>query len=107
MFFDHLDDVGGYYPNMSDLGNPTAVVMSNRSLEELNAVSGKERDLAALIETYGTDSYIGLDGNLYSSLQGFETNMPRGDLENKDKYIITTFYISYIIDVGLKCPQFR
>lgn len=106
-FSDYLDDVSTVYPDWSDLGNPNAVALSNRSLEETNNRNGNTRNISNLIEQHGADSYIGIDGLPYTYLDLAAPNSLRGNAGDNDMYLFTTFRLSYIIDVGLKCPQFR
>lgn len=107
-FFDYLDDVSGDYPFLSDLANPLAIRMSNRTLEPVAARSGKERELQTLRERYGLSQVIGFDGNVYTTLQFFERGQStRGNPNSLDMYFITAIHFSYIVNVGLKCPKFR
>ncbi|TAE72753.1 MAG: hypothetical protein EAZ85_08930 [Bacteroidetes bacterium] len=109
-FTDYLDDVGGAYPKLDDLGNPLAAAMSNRTLEPNSSLSGQKRNLELLYANFGTPiSYTGFDGNIYQTLPPFQNGFTtRGGNQNrKDIYIFTGFHLSYIVDVGLKCPQFR
>ncbi len=108
-FFDYLDDVSGDYPDMADLGNPLAVAMSNRSLEPAAALSGELRDLDAIAARFGaTENYTGFDGRTYRTVPSFRRGQStRGNVNSKDMYFVTGVRLSYIINVGLKCPQFR
>lgn len=106
-FFDYLDDVSKLYPDWSDLGNPNAIALSNRTLEDNNAINNQERNIANLIEQYGAGAYIGTDGNPYTYLDIASPTSPRGNPDSRDLYLFTTLRFSYIIDVGLRCPQFR
>jgi hypothetical protein len=108
-FTDYLDDVSGAYPNMDDLGNPLAVAMSNRTLEKTAAFTKEARNLELMYSLYGSPiSYVGFDGNIYKTLPSFQNGQTmRGNPTKKDMYLFTAFHLSYIVNVGLKCPQFR
>lgn len=107
-FNDYLDDVSGEYPEMATLGNPLAVAFSNRTLESTAAFSGTTRDLNPLIERFGVENYVGFDGQVYRTLGSFKRGeSARGSRRYNDFYLITGFHLSYIINVGLKCPQSR
>ncbi|GAB4395254.1 MAG: hypothetical protein OHK0053_01440 [Microscillaceae bacterium] len=108
MFFDYLDDVSGQYPHLYDLGNPLAVALSNRTLEATNARNGAARNLEAVSGRFGAPiSYIGFDGQVYETVPSFERGQStRGNPQSRDMYFVTGIHLSYIINVGLKCPQF-
>ncbi len=108
-FFDYLDDVSGQYPDMSDLGSPLTVALSNRSLEVSNARTSEARDFEAITARFGApESYLGFDGQVYSNVPSFRRGgSTRGNPRSSDMYFISGIRMSYIINVGLKCPQFR
>ncbi|MDX2301602.1 MAG: DUF6089 family protein [Microscillaceae bacterium] len=106
-FFDHLDDVSGEYPNLDDLGNPLAASLSNRTLESVSARTNSTRNLEQAIAQFGVDAYIGFDGIRYETLGSFRRGeSTRGNPSSHDLYFTTGIHFSYIINVGLKCPQF-
>jgi hypothetical protein len=108
-FTDYLDDVSGDYPEMADLGNPLAVRMSNRTLETIATFYDRPRDLEAVFANYGQPFfYDGLDGNTYSTLVNFRRGRStRGNPKSLDFYLVSGFHLSYIMNVGLKCPKFN
>jgi hypothetical protein len=108
-FTDYLDDVSGDYPEMADLGNPLAVRMSNRTLETIATFYDLPRDLEAVFANYGQPFfYTGLDGNTYSTLGEFRRGRStRGNPKSLDFYLVSGFHLSYIMNVGLKCPKFN
>ncbi|NJO03342.1 MAG: hypothetical protein HC880_18130 [Bacteroidia bacterium] len=107
-FFDYLDDVSGDYPNLDDLGNPLSVRMANRSLEEVAARTGETRNLQPAISRLGIEAYEGFDGQSYRTLATYRRGQTtRGNPRSNDFYFVTGIRLSYIINVGLKCPQFR
>jgi hypothetical protein len=108
-FFDYLDDVSGEYPEMADLGDPLAIALSNRSLETTAARTGEIRSLDAIAARFGAvENYTGFDGRSYRTVPSFRRGQStRGNPNSKDMYFVTGIRLSYIINVGLKCPQFR
>ncbi len=108
-FTDYLDDVGGSYPNMADLGNPLVSAVSNRTAEPTEIASGKTRNMRLLAQNFGeVISYMGTDGVIYKTLPDFgATGQNRGNPKSNDIYMSISFKIGYIVNVGLKCPQFR
>lgn len=108
-FTDYLDDVGRGYPDMADLGNPLASAMSNRTAEMTEVLSGKKRNMAVLTQNFGEIiTYTGTDGITYKTLPDFgRVGQNRGNPKSNDFYVVVNFTIGYIVNVGLKCPQFR
>jgi hypothetical protein len=108
-FTDYLDDVSGQYPDMADLANPWAIAFSNRTLEPTSARNNQPRPLDQLKTTFGEPiSYIGFDGQTYRTLPDFRRGKDnRGNADSRDLYISYGFHVSYILNVGLKCPQAR
>lgn len=108
-FTDYLDDVSGIYPDMADLANPWSVAMSNRTLEATEARTNTPRALDQVSAKFGNPlSYIGFDGRTYQTLPDFIRGKDnRGNAKTKDLYISYGFHLSYILNVGLKCPQAR
>jgi hypothetical protein len=108
-FTDYLDDVGGEYPDMADLANPWSVALSNRTLEATQARTNTPRDLGQIYAKFGEPvSYVGFDGLTYQTLPDFRRGKDkRGNPQTKDFYVSYGFHLSYILNVGLKCPQAR
>ncbi|HAI75126.1 MAG TPA: hypothetical protein DCM08_02680 [Microscillaceae bacterium] len=106
LLFQYIDDVGGRYARPDDLNSPLAARLANRTLDPIAVSSGQTRDLTSTLAALGTTTYTGVNGVNYDSLNGFQPGSKRGN-SNLDSYLITTFHVSYIIDVGLKCPRFR
>lgn len=108
-FTDYIDDVSGQYPDMADLANPWSVAMSNRTLESTQARTNTPRALDQVSAKFGNPiSYVGFDGRTYQTLPDFIRGKDkRGNPETKDLYISYGFHVSYILNVGLKCPQAR
>ena len=111
LFFDYLDDVSDRYADAGDLQNDLVRALANRTLESTDAATGRSRepDLTRLTEQVSPRiTYTGSDGNTYETLAGYGIRGDkRGEKGNNDIYFITGFRLSYIINVGLKCPTFR
>ncbi len=108
-FTDYIDDVSGQYPDMADLANPWSIRLSNRSLETTHARNNTPRPTDQLTATFGSPTtYTGFDGRTYSTLPDFIRGKDsRGNPDTKDFYVSYGFHLSYILNVGLKCPQAR
>jgi hypothetical protein len=114
LFTDHIDDVGGPYPNLSSLDSELSRAMSERSGEGTGALSGETRsnvvatpwsfqDPASgdLLGTYNVGGNYGYD-NVEN--QGGV----RGGSGQKDLYIITQLRLVYIFGhVSRKKAKFR
>ncbi len=106
-FFDYLDDVSGEYPELDDLDNPLSVIFANRTLEPQAARVREPRELGEAQAQFGIDSYTGANGANFQTLGSFRRGQStRGNPNSNDYYFVTAFKLSYIIDVGLKCPSF-
>lgn len=103
-FFDHLDDVSGFYPDMGDLNTDLARTMSTRGLETQAAVSGETR-----VPNFNpTVEVTGSDGNTYSVLTGYgERRDKRGEAGSNDLYIVAGFRFEIIINKSPNRPKFR
>ena len=95
LFTDYLDDVSGHYVDKGTLDSDLARVMSDRSLEPVDVVSGKRRaiysDEGVLNRTLS--SYIGADGQEYVHLGGYgqpHASAIRGNAGDNDIFITTT-----------------
>ena len=89
-FTDFLDDVSGNYADKEKLGNPDdiAVLLSDRSVEltdEQLSYLGYER--------YNVNGYDYTSVS-YSFLPGQE--VPRGNINDKDWYVVTAFHFTYV-----------
>jgi hypothetical protein len=87
-FTDYLDDVGGLYPNRSDLHNPQSNLLSDRRFENTAARTGEDR--TALLTT----------------LINVPTNVRRGTIGN-DLYLTIQASIHYLLTASIKCPPHR
>jgi hypothetical protein len=97
---DHIDDVGGNYPNLKDLDSELARRMSNRTAEPTNVFSGNTRDIASLEPKLGgLTTFIDSDGKVYPLLDGREPGSVRGSQGKQlnDFYLVTGVHVNYIL----------
>ena len=119
LFFDHIDDVGGNYPDIRDLESDLARALYERSAEPNAAVSGDARDLQALIEVVGAQTslygVINSDGGVdMEDVPGFSRltsyglrGEKRGNTPSEnDLYLVTGFHLSYILTTK-RFPRYR
>ncbi|MDX2301402.1 MAG: DUF6089 family protein [Microscillaceae bacterium] len=116
LFFDHLDDVGGLYPDIRDLESDLAKALYDRSAEPRAAVSGELRDLSAVIEVVGpeTDLYGVLNQDAFENIPGFTRLVSYGLRGEKrgntpkenDLYIVTGFHLNYILTTK-RFPRYK
>jgi hypothetical protein len=108
-FTDYLDDVSGNYPNMWDLDSDLARTMSNRSLEQIAATTNVSRvsELNRLLaEMNGNMTYIGADGKIYQTFNGYgRKNDQRGSSHVNDYYMFAGIKVHYLINVGKQKTQ--
>lgn len=95
LFTDYLDDVSSNYVDKGILDSDLARVMSDRSLEPTDVLSGERRVIyseeGALIPN--TNTYVGADGQEYVHLGGYgqpHASAVRGDASDNDIFITTT-----------------
>ena len=103
LFTDYIDDVSRNYANPNDLPSDLSRAMANRTMETIDARTGKERNMK-VTEVNGViaDQF----GN--PTINGFGNDGDkRGEVNNVDVYIVTNLHLTYILNVGLKCPKFR
>lgn len=94
-FTDYLDDVSGNYVDLGVFGDDVlARAMSHRSTEV----------------TPSNRTYVGRDGQTYNVVSGYgEENSwnLRGNKDDKDLYMVTTFRLTYIIGKTFHRAKFR
>lgn len=96
-FTDYLDDVSGAYVDLGLFGeNELAKTLSDRSLEPFSVVTGASRDA---INNITPTQYIGVDGNSYQTISGFQPNSTqfRGNPDSKDSYFVTGIHLRFIL----------
>ena len=107
LFTDYLDDVSGNYANPNDLTSDLARAMANRTLEAFDARTGGDR-IGQLTRLTSEVNPITADNRGNPTIAGFGSDGDkRGEKSNVDTYIVTNIHLSYILNVGLKCPKFR
>ncbi|MCS6821021.1 MAG: DUF6089 family protein [Microscillaceae bacterium] len=108
-FTDYLDDVSGNYADPDDLGDPLVIAMANRTLEPTGGVRFGTRDVDRITQTINPlVNIIGSQGNVYETVSGFGAKGDkRGDPGQRDIYLVTGFHLTYIVNVGLRCPRFK
>lgn len=106
LFFDHIDDVGGNYPDIRDLESDLARALYDRSAEANAAVSGDPRDLSAILQILGpTTNLYGVSNETLvpqpnnTRLNGYGLRgEQRGNTPGEnDLYLVTGFHINYIL----------
>ncbi len=103
LFTDYIDDVSGNYANAADLPSDLSRAMANRTMELTDARTGGTRD----IKIFDINGFTN-DGVGELTINGFGNDGDkRGEKSNSDVYIVTNIHLSYILNVGLKCPKFR
>ncbi len=95
LFTDYLDDVSGNYADKGLLQSDLARVMSDRSLEPIDVVSGEPRMIysAEGALNRSTATYLGADGVEYVHLPGYgqpHASANRGNAADNDIFIVTT-----------------
>lgn len=126
LMFDHIDDVGGRYPNIADLESDLARRMYDRSAEPIAAVTGNSRDLSALQQNIGAtptnqygsledvlnnqplQTFVGPNGETYTRLinYGLQGEMRGNTPSENDMYLVTGFHVNYIFTTR-RTPRFR
>ena len=95
LFTDYLDDVSGHYVDKGTLDSDLARVMSDRSLEPVDVVSGDRRAIYSVEGALNRNvsSYVGADGVEYVHLGGYgqpHESAIRGNADDNDIFIVTT-----------------
>ena len=105
---DHLDDVGGAYPNPGDLASPLARAFSNRGI--IDNGNGSLSFAEQYAARSGDNRQPGFDQIAAAGLNPAEFTQ-RGGAGRiallKDSYLLTSFQIRYIIPAKIKCPPLR
>lgn len=85
---DYIDDVGkGVYASADALPNSLSRQYANRTLDA-------RPNLSNLITNKGVVTYTGSDGNIYSTLGGFEPGTQRGRVAGNDRYFMVQLTLS-------------
>ncbi|WKN33359.1 DUF6089 family protein [Porifericola rhodea] len=102
LFTDYLDDVSTDFVDKGTLSSELAKVMSDRSLEQVEVVSGDNRFDALVnsekVNTSNLPSYTGADGQTYVHLPGYgQAGAKRGDPNDNDIFVTTTIRAVFMI----------
>lgn len=99
LFFDHIDDVGRSYVDLSSLNSDLARALSDRSRELTDAETGAARELTNpnVATIYNIKDPQGLVAGYGSGPAG---NI-RGNINDNDIYIITSIQVTYIMGSSL------
>ena len=106
LFTDYLDDVSKNYVDLGVLDGDLAKAMSDRSREQVAALSGDTRDISG----WSTQTYVGRDGQTYEVINGFgreHFSNVRGGSAANDMYFVTSLRLSYIIGASFRRAKFR
>lgn len=100
LFFDHLDD-GGSYADLDKFTDPTARVLSDRSLEPTSAWKGDARTIPSNhpnLNTFDSGQSYWVSGFLGSGVSTYNngTSSVRGNPADGDTYFITQIKVTYI-----------
>ncbi len=98
---DYLDDVGGDYPDPSVLKSDLARAMSNRSLEDIAARTGRDRIATA------KQIYPDKLSPFASSITNFDVGDLRGSPSKNDAYFLGSVQLNYILPGKIKCPPLK
>lgn len=101
---DHLDDVGGLFPDPAVLKNDLARAMSNRTNEPIAARTGRDRTDIVRQIVYPNEPSI--DPFATSPLSGWGQGDFRGGGRG-DNYLLTNITVSYVLPSKIKCPPIR
>lgn len=101
LFFDYIDDVSTNYVDKGLLGSDLARIMSDRSQEVVDVLSGENRfDALVNSESINTNPavYTGADGVQYSHIPGYgQPGSQRGSANDRDIFIVTTIRAVFMI----------
>lgn len=101
LFTDYLDDISTNYVDKGTLDSDLAKIMSDRSLELTDAVSGESREaLFTQDNVLNTNlaTYIGADGVEYIHLPGYgQEGAKRGEPSDNDVYLTTTVRVIFML----------
>lgn len=101
---DFLDDASGFFPNPDVLKNDLARDMSNRSLEQISARTGRDRTATVVRIVSPNDLTI---DPFAAPLSGWGQGDPRGNPYRNDAYMLANITVSYVLPSKIKCPPIR
>ncbi len=98
---DYLDDVSGKYADPNVLKSDLAQYMANRSLEDVAARTGKDRNATA------KQLYPDLQDPFAQNITNFDVGDLRGSPSKDDAYFLGSVQINYVLPGKIKCPPLR
>ena len=111
LFFDHIDDVSGKFVDLGALDSELAQVMSDRSTEPTNAITGSERNFEKINTITREITYTSpYDGNTYRTLAGYgheHVDNIRGNVNDNDQILVTSFKLTYVLTGSFQRAKFR
>ena len=111
LFFDYIDDVSGGYVDLGLFDDPMARAMSDRSQEITGGARAKPRDFTIIEGITSKHTYVGADGRSYTVYHGYGSDLHssniRGNINDRDIYIITSLKLSRIVKPYQKTRRFR
>lgn len=111
LFFDYIDDVSGGYVDLGIFDDPMARALSDRSQENMGGAKAKPRDFAIIEDVTTSHTYVGMDGQSYTVYNGYGSDKHpsniRGNVNDRDIYIITSLKINRVLQPYQKTRPFR
>ncbi|MGB3465953.1 MAG: hypothetical protein WBA74_11815 [Cyclobacteriaceae bacterium] len=104
LFTDYIDDVSGEYISIDRYSDPLARAFVERSIENIDVVTGEPRNMAAVASIAG-GFRIENDVRFRSSF-GSEGDI-RGNPDDNDLYFVTQIKLSYIFNGTRRTAKFR
>ncbi|MEI7581726.1 hypothetical protein [Runella sp.] len=101
---DYLDDASGFFPNPDVLKNDLARDMSNRTLEQIAARTGRDRTETVRRIVYPNEPSI---DPFATPLDGWGEGNFRGNPVRKDAYMLSSITVGYVLPSKIKCPPIR
>ena len=110
LFFDYIDDVSKNFVDLGALDSDLARVMSDRSIEPFSS-NGSARDMEKVNSITRVITYTSpYDGNTYQAYAGYGQEFPdnnRGNSNDNDQILVTSFKITYVLTGSFQRAKFR
>lgn len=100
LFTDYIDDISRNYVDKGSLESDLAKVMSDRSLESTDVLTGEVRFQNLVNDEFNrnTTTYVGADGQQYITLSGYgQAKEIRGSAKDKDVFLTTSVRLVFMI----------
>lgn len=105
--FDYLDDVSNVYVDPGTLNSDLSRIMAARSQESVAAATGRARNSEIVMDAQNRIYIYDSGGTQYKMFEGNKPGNRRGDPNNNDLYMVTSFQLTYIIPPRIFDPKFR